>query len=81
MVTQKNVLHGDLSPNNLVIHEGKGYLIDFDHAKRLENNSAIGAATVSSRTFCIFLISDNLISWLKGNYTIYVQSHSQVDGR
>ena len=72
MVTQKNVLHGDLSPNNLIIHEGKGFLIDFNHAKLLENNSAIGAAAVSSRSFCIFLVSDNLISWLKGNYTIYV---------
>jgi len=81
MVTQKKVLHGDLSPNNLIIHEGKGHLIDFDHAKLLENNGAIGAVTVSLRTFCIFLISDNLISWLKGNYTIYVQSHSQADDR
>ncbi|KAG1848321.1 hypothetical protein DFJ58DRAFT_842963 [Suillus subalutaceus] len=30
---EREVLHGDLSPNNLIIHEGKGYFIDFDHAK------------------------------------------------
>jgi len=40
MVTKKKVLHADLSPHNLVIHEGKGYFIDFDHAKLLENNVA-----------------------------------------
>ncbi|KAG1857637.1 hypothetical protein C8R48DRAFT_674621 [Suillus tomentosus] len=27
-----HVLHGDLSPNNFVIHDGQGYFIDFDHA-------------------------------------------------
>ncbi|KAG2123734.1 hypothetical protein DEU56DRAFT_759947 [Suillus clintonianus] len=32
------VLHGDLSPNNLIIHEGKGYFIDFDHAKFIQEN-------------------------------------------
>jgi len=33
----KKVLHGDLSPGNLIIHEGKGYFIDFDHAKIFED--------------------------------------------
>ena len=28
----KKVLHRDLSPNNLIIHDGRGYFIDFDHA-------------------------------------------------
>ncbi|KAG2751365.1 hypothetical protein P692DRAFT_20727334, partial [Suillus brevipes Sb2] len=34
-------LHGDLSPNNFVIHEGIGYFIDFDHAEgeTFTNNS------------------------------------------
>ncbi|KAG1741215.1 hypothetical protein EDD22DRAFT_851727 [Suillus occidentalis] len=43
MVTQRNVLHGDLSPNNLIIHDGKGYFIDFDHAKFLKNNAAVNS--------------------------------------
>ncbi|KAG1825234.1 hypothetical protein DFJ58DRAFT_738552 [Suillus subalutaceus] len=43
MVTQQNVLHGDLSPNNLIIHDGKGYFIDFDHAKFLKNNAAVNS--------------------------------------
>ncbi|KAG1725084.1 uncharacterized protein EDB91DRAFT_1254944 [Suillus paluster] len=29
---RNRVLHGDLSPNNFVIHNGIGYFIDFDHA-------------------------------------------------
>ncbi|KAG1784521.1 uncharacterized protein HD556DRAFT_1451679 [Suillus plorans] len=49
MVTQRNILHGDLSPNNIIIHDGKGYFIDFDHAKFLKNNAAVdscGTGTV-----------------------------------
>ncbi|KAG0697849.1 hypothetical protein DFH29DRAFT_1003401 [Suillus ampliporus] len=49
MVTQWNVLHGDLSPNNIIIHDRKGYFIDFDHAKFLKNNAAVdsrGTGTV-----------------------------------
>lgn len=40
MVTNRNVLHGDLSPHNLIIHEKKGYFIDFDHAKLLQGGVA-----------------------------------------
>ncbi|KAG0697344.1 hypothetical protein DFH29DRAFT_1003813 [Suillus ampliporus] len=29
----RHILHGDLSPNNFVIHDGQGYFIDFDHAR------------------------------------------------
>ncbi|KAG1743275.1 uncharacterized protein EDB91DRAFT_1081211 [Suillus paluster] len=32
-MTEKKVLHGDLSPNNLIIYEGCGFFIDFDHAQ------------------------------------------------
>ncbi|KAG1905436.1 uncharacterized protein F5891DRAFT_1183383 [Suillus fuscotomentosus] len=32
MMIEKQVLHGDLSPNNFVVHDGIGYFIDFDHA-------------------------------------------------
>ena len=41
MFTELNVLHGDLSPNNLVIHEGKGCFIDFDHAKCLNDGKVV----------------------------------------
>ncbi|KAG2740863.1 hypothetical protein P692DRAFT_20684076, partial [Suillus brevipes Sb2] len=41
----KNVLHGDLSPNNLIIHEGRGYFIDFDHAQII----ALGNTSVRFR--------------------------------
>ncbi|KAG2125268.1 hypothetical protein BD769DRAFT_1388543 [Suillus cothurnatus] len=30
---EKKVLHRDLSPNNLIIHEGRSFFIDFDHAQ------------------------------------------------
>ncbi|KAG1893891.1 uncharacterized protein F5891DRAFT_1256818 [Suillus fuscotomentosus] len=43
IVTQQNVLHGDLSPNNIIIHDGKGYFIDFNHAKFLKNNAAVNS--------------------------------------
>ncbi|KAG2342176.1 hypothetical protein BDR05DRAFT_949146 [Suillus weaverae] len=28
----RHILHGDLSPNNFIIHDGQGYFIDFNHA-------------------------------------------------
>ncbi|KAG1900142.1 uncharacterized protein F5891DRAFT_980435 [Suillus fuscotomentosus] len=49
MVTQQNILHSDLSPNNIIIHDRKGYFIDFDHAKFLEKNAVVdsrGTGTV-----------------------------------
>ncbi|KIK33928.1 hypothetical protein CY34DRAFT_18065 [Suillus luteus UH-Slu-Lm8-n1] len=36
---ERRVLHGDLSPNNFVIHDGIGYFIDFDHAAVLAVNT------------------------------------------
>ncbi|KAG2054212.1 hypothetical protein BDR06DRAFT_1007887 [Suillus hirtellus] len=36
---ERRVLHGDLSPNNFVIHNGIGYFIDFDHAAVLAVNA------------------------------------------
>ncbi|KAG1809621.1 uncharacterized protein BJ212DRAFT_1484322 [Suillus subaureus] len=32
LMLTSHVLHGDLSPNNFIIHDGQGYFIDFDHA-------------------------------------------------
>ncbi|KAG2111850.1 hypothetical protein BD769DRAFT_1392006 [Suillus cothurnatus] len=34
----RRVLYGDLSPNNTIIYQGKGYFIDFDHAKFLNDD-------------------------------------------
>ncbi|KAG1743536.1 hypothetical protein EDD22DRAFT_958776 [Suillus occidentalis] len=42
----RRVLHGDLSPNNIIIYKGKGFFIDFDHAKFLRDD---GKADASSR--------------------------------
>ncbi|KAG1743280.1 uncharacterized protein EDB91DRAFT_1081215 [Suillus paluster] len=36
---RKKVLHRDLSPNNLIIHEGHGFFIDFDHAQIITQGS------------------------------------------
>ncbi|KAG2125258.1 hypothetical protein BD769DRAFT_1668989 [Suillus cothurnatus] len=33
LMLEQAVLHGYLSPNNIIIHKGKGYFIDFDYAK------------------------------------------------
>ncbi|KAG1807618.1 uncharacterized protein BJ212DRAFT_1485463 [Suillus subaureus] len=56
MVTQQNILHGDLSPNNLIIHDGKAYFIDFNHAKFLKTNAAVnlcGTGTVPYISCCL----------------------------
>ncbi|KAG2068204.1 hypothetical protein BDR04DRAFT_1103717 [Suillus decipiens] len=52
----RRVLHGDLSPNNIIIYEGKGYFIDFDHAKFLDadgqaDESPCGTGTVPYISF------------------------------
>lgn len=79
MVTQRHVLHGDLSPNNLIIHDGKGYFIDFDHAKFLTNNAAIDSrGTVSY--FTMFFCSHLMVK-LEGHYTLHILSSSQAHGR
>ncbi|KAG1790047.1 uncharacterized protein HD556DRAFT_1310846 [Suillus plorans] len=55
ITTQRKVLHGDLSPNNLIIFKGKGYFIDFDHAKFIQfinqakNSRGTGGAPKNSR--------------------------------
>lgn len=37
----RHILHGDLSPNNLIIYDGRGYYIDFDHAEITEGPKSI----------------------------------------
>jgi serine/threonine-protein kinase RIO1 len=48
MVTERKVLHSDLSPYNLIIHERKGYFVDFDNAKFLQGDAAINACSIVS---------------------------------
>jgi tRNA A-37 threonylcarbamoyl transferase component Bud32 len=44
---KRHVLHGDLSPNNFIIHDGQGYFIDFDHAGiTTDSNSILSEGTV-----------------------------------
>ncbi|KAG2737651.1 hypothetical protein P692DRAFT_20761209, partial [Suillus brevipes Sb2] len=62
MVRDRNVLHGDLSPNNLIIHQGKGYFIDFDHAKFLKDNKALDSRDAPSPTMIDHRASDDLES-------------------
>jgi hypothetical protein len=47
---EKKVLHRDLSPNNLIIHEGCGFFIDFDHTQIIAqcNDGDWAWGTVSS---------------------------------
>jgi RIO-like serine/threonine protein kinase len=72
MVTKRHVLHGDLSPNNLIIHDGKGYFIDFDHAKFLKNNAATDSrGTVSYFTMFFFVY---LMVKFEGHYTLHILS-------
>ncbi|KAG2030953.1 hypothetical protein BDR03DRAFT_986755 [Suillus americanus] len=58
MMTQRGVLHGDLSPNNLIIYKGKGFFIDFDHTKFIKLNNR---ATDSCGTGTIPYISWRLL--------------------
>ena len=39
-MVSKSILHGDLTPNNLIICDGEGYIIDFDHAIIIGLNQA-----------------------------------------
>ncbi|KAG2090920.1 uncharacterized protein F5147DRAFT_658061 [Suillus discolor] len=36
---RRNILHRDLSPNNIIIHEGHGFFIDFDHTQIITQGS------------------------------------------
>lgn len=66
MVTQWNIIHGDLSPNNSIIHNRKGYF-NFDHAKFLKNNAVVNShdtvSYISIHSLCIHIL---YASTLKG---------------
>jgi tRNA A-37 threonylcarbamoyl transferase component Bud32 len=60
MMIQQRVLHGDLSPNNFIIHEGIGYFIDFDHASIMKEGETftISFGTVSLNVEFAVLVID-----------------------
>ncbi|KAG0691624.1 hypothetical protein DFH29DRAFT_1010601 [Suillus ampliporus] len=58
MMIEKRVLHGDLSPNNFVIHNGIGYFINFDHASILVEGTT---STYSHGTGTMLYISIRIL--------------------
>jgi serine/threonine protein kinase len=62
---ESRVLHGDLSPNNFIVHKGIGYFIDFDHASILAEGKT---STYSHGTVSIGILSSYspLISFFQG---------------
>jgi tRNA A-37 threonylcarbamoyl transferase component Bud32 len=57
---QQRVLHGDLSPNNFMIHEGIRYFIDFDHASIIKEGETftVSFGTVSLNVKLVTLAID-----------------------
>ncbi|KAG2155764.1 hypothetical protein DEU56DRAFT_906933 [Suillus clintonianus] len=64
---QRRVLHGDLSPNNFIIHEGIGYFIDFDHASIIKEGETF---TVSFGTGTVPYISMRILKKMSKNVDI-----------
>jgi hypothetical protein len=62
---ESRVLHGDLSPNNFIVHKGIGYFIDCDHASILVEGttSTYLHGTVSFSTLSSYSL---LISFFQG---------------
>ncbi|KAG1768592.1 hypothetical protein EV702DRAFT_1203220 [Suillus placidus] len=75
MVTQRNILHGDLSPNNIIIYDRKGYFIDFDHAKFLTNRKVVD----SRGTGTVPYISYHLLKLMGDNPHLSVINHRASD--
>ncbi|KAG2338228.1 hypothetical protein BDR05DRAFT_1004371 [Suillus weaverae] len=76
MVGDRKVLHGDLSPNNLITHEGKGYFIDFDHAKFIVEKQK---AKDSRGTGTIPYISCRLLRLMGGVPSLDLIDHRPCD--
>ncbi|KAG1843442.1 hypothetical protein F4604DRAFT_1689529 [Suillus subluteus] len=47
---KQQVLHGDLSPNNFIIHKGIGYFIDFDHASIIKEGETFTVSFGTDKT-------------------------------
>ncbi|KAG2130226.1 hypothetical protein DEU56DRAFT_914850 [Suillus clintonianus] len=64
LMVERGVLHGDLSPNNFILHEGIGYFIDFNHAGFLEEGKT---STISFGTGTIPYISMRVLKMVSRN--------------
>ncbi|KAG1886156.1 hypothetical protein F4604DRAFT_1917860 [Suillus subluteus] len=57
LMVECGILHGDLSTNNFIIHEGIGYFIDFDHARFIEEGKistiSFGTGTIPYISMCV----------------------------
>ncbi|KAG1724381.1 uncharacterized protein EDB91DRAFT_1087476 [Suillus paluster] len=68
-MVKRNILHGDLSPNNFIISDGRGYFIDFDHALIIaEGNTSVCSrgTTPSDDLESLFYIFVDFISAFDG---------------
>lgn len=72
---ERRVLHGDLSPNDFILHDGIGYFIDLDHAAVLAVNttSMYSPGTVSLFPKFTVLAFDCIVT---GYYAIYFDPDS-----
>ncbi|KAG1862604.1 hypothetical protein F4604DRAFT_1683751 [Suillus subluteus] len=79
---EKKVLHGDLSPNNLIIHEGCGFFINFDHAQIImqcnDGNQARGTMSSSSKN--IIMKEQTASDDLESLFYIFVEFVTTYDG-
>ncbi|KAG2130320.1 uncharacterized protein EDB93DRAFT_1255937 [Suillus bovinus] len=73
---KRRVLHGDLSPNNFIIHHGIGYFIDFDHASIIKEGETF---TVSFGTGTIPYISMRILKKMSKNADIIKKSKTNTD--
>ncbi|KAG2743342.1 hypothetical protein P692DRAFT_20746742 [Suillus brevipes Sb2] len=81
MVTQRNVLHGDLSPNNFIIHDGKGYFIDFNHPNSSRTmQQSIRVVCKLFNTFFVYSTYLILVN-LERNCTLHILPSFQAHGR
>ncbi|KAG0696682.1 hypothetical protein DFH29DRAFT_879204 [Suillus ampliporus] len=82
MMIEKQVLHGDLSPNNFVIHNGIGYFINFDHASILAEGMTStyshGTGTMPYISICILQAMLDLVP-LEANVNIHNQDANLDD--
>ncbi|KAG1842745.1 hypothetical protein DFJ58DRAFT_731904 [Suillus subalutaceus] len=73
---KQQVLHGDLSPNNFIIHECIGYFIDFDHMSIIKEGETF---TVSFGTGTIPYLSMCILKKMSKNTDILKKSKITID--
>jgi serine/threonine protein kinase len=58
---RNHVLHGDLSPNNFIIHDGQGYFIDFDHAEITQGTHCIRSPGTVSKAYTTWYMAEHIV--------------------